>query len=198
LIRSFELNMEALLRPLLFALAALCALTSTASADTGQTAEATFYPLFMRGQLVGCQVAFSVIRQDDEFNSGNLTRANGLIVAYGPRADRMGAMLRLGVLSSSGRTFQPPERAFLLNGFRTNATETGDSFISDTPGFRVIPYALGETTVAAIFGLAENGLLELTYGMPGTSVDARVRVDLRDHPDVLQQWGECLLEALRE
>lgn len=177
---------------------ALCALAPTAIADTGQTAEATFYPLFMRGQLVGCQVAFSVIRQDDEFGGGELTRANGLIVAYGPRADRMGAMLRLGILSSSGSTFQPPERAFLISGFRTNAAETGDSFTSDTPGFRVIPYALGETTINAIFGLAENGLLEFIYGMPRTSVDARVRVDLRDHPEVLQQWGGCLLEALRE
>jgi hypothetical protein len=186
------------MRPLLSVLVALCAFTSTAFADTGQTAQANFYPLFMRGQLVGCQVAFSVIRQDDEFGAGELTRANGLIVAYGPRADRMGAMLRLGILNSSGQTFQAPERAFLANGFRTNAAETGESFLSDTPGFRVIPYALGETTLNAIFGMAEDGSLEIVYGMPRTSVDARVRVDLRAYPEVLQQWGECLLEALRE
>ena len=187
-----------MLRRLLGASVALCAIASTAAADTGQTAEATFYPLFMRGQLVGCQVGFSVIRQDDEFGGGEPTLANGLIAAYGPRADRMGAMLRLGVLNSAGQAFQPPERAFLVNGFRTNAAETGESFLSDTPGFRVIPYALGETTVDAIFGMAEDGSLEFVYGMPRTSVDARVRVDLRDYPEVLQQWGACLLEALRE
>lgn len=185
-------------RQILATLATLFLICSNAVADTGQTAEATFYPLFVQGRLVGCQVAFSVIRQDDEFSGGDLTRANGLLVVYGPRADRMGAMLRLGILNPSSQSFQPPERAFLVSGFRSNTAEAGAGFLSDTPGFRVFPYALGETTVNAVFSLASDGTLEFIYGMPRATVDARVRVDLGEHPQVLQQWSACLLEALRE
>lgn len=179
-------------------LLSLCVIATPANADTGRTVEATFYPLFMRGELVGCQVAFSVLRQDDEFGQGRLTTADGLLVAYGPRAEPMGSMLRLGVADAGTVNFRSPARAYLVSRFRTNAPETGDSFLSETPGFRVFPYGLGDITVEAIFGLAATGMLEFSYGMPGTRVDARVRVDLRHFPDVVRGWRECLLVAMPE
>lgn len=175
---------------------ALAAVTP-ARADTGETASATFYPLFVQGSLVGCQLAFSVRRRDEEFGQGRPTAFNGLLVFHGPRAERVGVLLRLGVADAPFQQFHPPERAFLLDGLQSNASEAGGSFLSDTAGFRVFTFEPGATTLSAITGLATDATLMLTYGMPGSIVDARVGVDLRDFPDVLQDWADCLVASLQ-
>lgn len=173
-------------------IACLVTLEAPAAADTGRTVRAEFFPAFLQGQLVGCQASFSVLRMDEEFSQGAPTLANGLIVVYGNRAERAGAMVRLGV-ASSDTDFSPPERAFLIRGFRTNAAEVGESFLSDATGFRVFPYALGDVTMEAVVSLATEQRLEIGYGMPGTIADARIEVDFSAYPEVTRAWSECVL-----
>lgn len=179
-------------RLLALMIAWLSLLSAPAAADTGRTIRAEFFPLFQQGQLVGCQATFAVLRMDEEFSQGALTLASGLIVVYGDLAPHAGAMLRLGI-SSSESDFAPPERAFLIRGFRTNAADLGESFLSDSVGFRAFPYALGDVTSESVVMLATEGRLEIAYGMPGTIADARIGVDFSEWPDVTQAWSECML-----
>ena len=61
-----------------------------------------------QGKLTGCQLAFSVLRSDKEFNNGNPALANGLIIF-----DIAGRLaIRLGVANDAAfERFVPPARA---------------------------------------------------------------------------------------
>lgn len=158
------------------------------------TAQARFFPAFSEGALIGCQVGFSVIRVDSEFSQSAPVVLNGLLVVY-ISGERSGAMLRLGAATESApNDFSPVARAFLVDGFRTNTADAGASFLSDEPGFRAFPFALGEVTVAVIGRALAEGRFAISYGMPGTTVDAPFEVDLSQHSDVYTQWLQCMDE----
>lgn len=162
------------------------------------TAEARFFPAFSQGQLIGCQVGFSVLRRDEEFNRGVPVLLNGLIVFYGANASQSGVALRLGTaLGSSPAEFHPVERAFLLDGMRTNADDAGNSFPSEDPGFRMFAFGLGEATSSAIGRSLTEGRFRIAYGLPDTVVDAIFDVDLGDHQEVQRQWMDCIGEVVR-
>lgn len=179
------------MRTLFFAIIVL--LSAPVAHAQSVTRQVRFYPAFQQGTLVGCQLGFSVLRFDTEFSAGQPILLNGLLVFYGERAGNTGAMLRLGVApGSSPNSFTPVGRAYLLDGLRTNVADSGASFLSDDPGFRVFPFGLGEVTANAIGRTFVERRLRISYGMPNTSVDAPFDVELSAHPDVAQQWQECV------
>lgn len=157
------------------------------------TRQIQFFPAFSEGSLVGCQIGFSVVRFDTEFSQGEPVLVNGLVVFYGEQSGHAGAMLRLGVAPADRpNEFTPVARAYLLDGLRTNASETGTSFLSDDVGFRVFPFALGEVTANAIGRSFTERRFRVSYGLPNTRVDAPFEINLGEHPTEAAQWEQCM------
>ena len=75
--------------------------------------DAGVYPVLQDGKLTGCQVVFTVARDDCEFNNGEQSVANGLVM-LSAKSDR--AALRIGV-SSDLKSFRPPARASFYSNF---------------------------------------------------------------------------------
>jgi hypothetical protein len=172
---------------------------SKAFAQTQTSAlAAEFYPLLVRGRLVGCQIAFSTVRLDHEFNGGAPTVVRGLLLFQGLDGERPGAMLRLGVRAFDEPDFVPPDRAYLMTGMQTNVADAGDSFLSDSVGFRAFPFALGQSTAEAIGQFTVEGTLRFSYGLPNTSVDATAGVDFSEQPRAFADWATCVQHVVQQ
>jgi hypothetical protein len=162
--------------------------------------KAEFYPFLVQGDLVGCQIAFTVIRSDNEYSAGKPVLVDGLLLFQGLKGNAPGAMIRLGVGTVVGGEirFAPPSRAFLMAGFNSNAQDAGGSFLSDSPGFRGFVFGLGERTAAAIGQFMGEGVLRFAYGLPNTSVDAPVAVDFSTQPSVFADWVSCMRQVVAD
>lgn len=178
------------MRVLLLLFLSLFAPFHQAHAQRHATDNLAFYPLFNSGELIGCQLAFSVLREDSEFSQGAIVRVNGLIVFYG-KHERPGVALRLGATRAGANNFTPVARGYLVRGLRTNAAELGSPFLSDDPSFRVFPFGLGDVTVEALGHSIARGQIEIAYGLEGSIVDARFLVDMRD-TEAWLDWSDCL------
>lgn len=147
------------------------------------------YPLLQDGRLTGCQVSFALARDDNEFNNGNPTVANGLIIFM---ADANKVALRLGV-SSNLEDFLPPDRASLYSGYRTNSDALLSTNPSSDPDFQLFVFGWYEST-SKIFGeFIKTGAIGITYGWKKSSIDARFTVNLNDVPEAYGEWSKCLL-----
>jgi hypothetical protein len=177
-------------------LLALAAIVSPSWADEGATRVARFYPMFETGQLVGCQIGFSVDRIDDEYAGGTPSMVNGLLVIrFDWRSGSPMPFMFVRLAVTYGGDFFAPERAYLRSGFRTNVSEARTSFPSEAGTMFVFDF--GEQTVEAFTQGMISGRFRLAYGMPDTQVDAMLAVDLSDHPHVLQDFRDCF-DALLE
>lgn len=173
---------------------ALISHVSTGGARAQETVSVNqeFYPLLQHGQLSGCQFAFAALRLDEEFSAGRPVYVAGLLLFYGWQDDRAGVMLRLGVgPPEPSSPLSPPERAYLVSGWETNASELANTFLSDSPGTRAFAFGLGDKTSTAIVSALVHERLEIAYGMPRTTVDARFIVEGAGSP-AFSEWSACV------
>ncbi len=157
------------------------------------TVTADFYPYLEQGRLNGCQVGFTVARDDNEYNGGRPVVVNGAVIVD-LKLDAM--MIRLGYSNNlDNLKFQPADRAYVLSGLKTNI----DSFLqagdSSEPGFRLFIYKLDDVAIAALANLSARGTIDVAYGPANTKVDARFVVDLQKFEKTQKDFANCMEEA---
>lgn len=181
--------MKRMLHSALMSCALVVAMPATAQ-TTDVTVASKFFTLMESGKLTGCQLGFSVLRADNEYNGGRPTLMNGLLVF---RASNNALMIRLGAaMDEELQKFHPPDQAYLFARFTSNMDEFSDSFLSDDPDFRMFAFAAADKTVSALVQLTLSGSADVGYRMPGMTVDARFTISISGNPDVAKSWGDCL------
>jgi len=169
--------------------ALLTTMASAAVAQVSITRAAEVYPLVQQGQLTGCQVSFSVLRSDEEYNGGRPALVNGLILFQ--LEGRVG--LRIGVANDARfERFIAPDRAYFFGSYKSNVMDYVDKFESSEQGFRVFLFGLGEATTDLLLGLLDTGRIEIMYAPAGGAVDARFVFDLASFEQPYSDYMECM------
>jgi hypothetical protein len=151
--------------------------------------DADVYPLLQDGKLTGCQVAFSVARNDHEFNNGKPSVVNGLVMLM-VHSDKLA--LRIGVTSDLEK-FRPPARASFYANFRSNSDALLSSSAASDPDFRLFVFGFSDSTSAVFESFVKTGSIGIIYGWEKSSIDARLTLDLSQSADAHREWSECLL-----
>lgn len=160
-----------------------------AEAQTSITREAMVYPLMQRGELTGCQVAFSVLRSDQEYNDGRPTLVNGLILFE--LEGQVG--LRIGVATDPTLSrFSPPDRAYFFGGYKSNIIDFADKFDSTDEGFRMFVFGLGDATADLLLKFLGTGTIDIMYAPAGGKVDARLTFDLASRGHAFSEYMDCM------
>ena len=138
------------------ALAGALALASPATAQEVESLQqVTVQPYFAEGRLQGCALNFDVAQRDDIYAAGAAVGVSGSFQVYNFGDGRFLALLKVGVVDLGG-SYQAPESAYLINGYATSAGEAvTDDMPSETEGFGLFGFSLGEQTTAAIIGLMD-------------------------------------------
>ena len=164
-----------------------------AVAQDSLTVGTKVYPVMESGKLTGCQLAFSVLRTDYEFNDRKPTLVNGLLVFYGSG----GVSLRLGSASDAGfKKFVPAERAFLYSDFKSNSEDFISRTLSSEEGFAFFVFELGNQTTNTILRLMDKGEAEILYAPKATIVDARFKIDLAAQAGTHMELVQCMGAAI--
>lgn len=175
------------------AFAVFCLLSQPAVAQDSLTVATKVYPLMQQGSLTGCQLAFSVVRVDREYSDGNPALANGLILF-----DTKGRVsVRLGVASDKEfEDFKPPARAYLYGQFKSNMIDFVSRADSSEKGFALFMFKLGDATTSLLLKLMDKGVIDVMYGPPNTTVDARFTIDLASQPEQYTEYMDCMTAAV--
>jgi hypothetical protein len=190
----------------------LALLVSTpARADSGTTLNAAVAPVIRAGSLEGCAINFDAVRQDTEYNRGELVYVSGSLNFLAIPGKVPWFSLKLGIKPLSGGAqaeYQKPADAYLLNGFTTNAAERITAFDGETPGFRIFGFKVGDEGMKAIEKVGETGKLHVGYAMRVGGMVAPLTIDLRmkrldlDNPSKSEtavsaplEWFDCMKAA---
>ncbi len=156
-------------------------------------------PYFANGRLQGCVVNFDVAQRDDIYAEGRAVGVSGSLSLYDFGGGRLMALLKLGFLELGG-SYQAPEAAYLLDGLRTTADELYPEQVpSETPGFGLFAFRLGEATSGVIGRLVAEGVLAFAYERIGGSsgVPVSLRISEESQRTSYNECVEALLEPYR-
>lgn len=164
-------------------------MTLQAVAQESLTVRTKVYPVMESGKLTGCQLSFSVLRTDYEFNDRKPTLVNGLLAFFVSG----GVSLRLGTASdASFENFVPAERAYLYSEFRSNSEDFISQALSSEEGFALFFFKLGDQTTSAILRLMDKGEAEILYAPKAATIDARFKIDLAAQADTHMEFMQCM------
>lgn len=172
-------------------LAVTAALLTSWATQERALQEVAIEPTYADGRLAGCGVRFLVVDRDEVYASGNVVGVSGSFHLYGSRDTSMVALLKIG-LSDAGGPFVAPSTAYLLNEFSTNADDALAPLASETPGYRLIIFNLGDATTDAIVSVGETGHLHFAYQREGGRSAVPVDVDLASTEGAHGRWIDCI------
>jgi hypothetical protein len=172
-----------------------------ALADEGITYATSVSPAFVDGALRGCSIVFDVLRRDPEYSRNAPVQVSGSLTLWSFENTDPRIGLKIGVSPLGGVAVQAPAQAYLVSEFGTNIKDKLGDEASDTPGFRMFAFVLGEDSFAALLPMIERGTFRFAYAMPGGSTGAVTAVDLNvssivDGKQVVDgkssdAWGRC-------
>jgi hypothetical protein len=181
------------------ALVGLAMLPGQAIAQTPPSIQETSVaPYFASGRLQGCSANFEITQRDPLYNENAPVHLSGSFQVYDFGQARVVAVLKLG-LFYGGQSFEAPTGAYLVDGFRTSVEDATEDLMSETPGFRLFGFRLGEVTALAIGSLAGFGELSFAYERGGGQSAVPVKMILQEDAQ-RQAWSDCfetLVETYR-
>lgn len=154
--------------------------------------EAEVVPRFADGQLQGCAVNFEIAQRDDIYAAGAAVGLSGSFQVYNFGGTRVMAMLKVGYLDLDAGMYAAPSQAYLVNGFATSVGEAMDPMPSETPGFGLFGFRLGDQTTASVVSIMETGTLSFAYQREGGMTGVPVTIDIGGEPEKIAQWADCI------
>ena len=149
-------------------------------------------PRFADGVLQGCAVNFDVAQRDDIYAKGEAVGVSGSFQVYNFGGSNIVSMLKLGYLDFGSSAYVAPDNAYMVNGFATSASEATEEIPSETPGFGLFGFRIGDQITATIVGLMESGKMTFAYQRDGGMTGVPVQVDLGMAADRNEKWSECI------
>lgn len=160
-----------------------------------QTVRVEVNPRFINGVHASCEVSFDVIVMDTAYHGGMPVAASGSLSFYNwPDQSRVFVGLKLGI-SPDGATYTPPTTAYLVNGYKTNASEQLSRTPAENPQFALFAFDVdGEQTLDGVFNIGGKGSLTLAYTMGRGSMPSTFPVEISN--DHAGKWSECFTNLI--
>lgn len=165
--------------------------TPTFAQPRSRTLEVSTGPLFIEGELVGCETTFMAAfptrqnRLEDTFAGGSVT-----VLTTETNALLMG--LKLTVVPDYEGDGVAPTSVYLLNGSSTNAADLVREMDAE-PGFSLYSYAFNDQTLSAVVGIG-LGWLNVGYTLPGDGIAQTFEVVIPAAEAA--QFDECMVTLL--
>ncbi len=149
-------------------------------------------PRFADGRLQGCGVVFQHIERDMLYAGGEPVLLDGSFQIYNFGPGQVSAMLKLGFLDDQSGGHVAPSSAYMVNGFATSAGEANHQMQSDTPGFALFSFRIGEQITNSIVSIMDSGKLSFAYQREGGMGGVPVTIDMSGEPEKIAQWADCI------
>ncbi|MCL4673278.1 MAG: hypothetical protein KJZ64_10160 [Sphingomonadaceae bacterium] len=161
--------------------ALMLAIPANAEQSQTITMSSRVAPQYVEGALVGCRIGFEVIRNDPEYSAGEVVYLTGSLGLNAFEGEQPIFTFKLGTTTLGAHsTFTPPAEVYLVDGYRTNASEFISSVEGDDAGFRLFAYTAGDASMAAALqSIIQDQRFVFTYAMQPGGLGANVPVDLR-------------------
>jgi len=175
--------------------AAVYSLAGAASAQAelpSSIQEVEVVPRFADGALQGCAVNFQVLHRDTMYAAGEPVLLDGSLQVYNFGSGQISAVLKLGLLDIAGGLHIAPSQTYLVNGFATSIGEQNGRMPSDTPGFGLFSFRIGDQVTASIVSIMDTGKFSLAYQREGGSGGVPIEIDMSQAPEQISTWVECI------
>ncbi|RZJ46013.1 MAG: hypothetical protein EON86_00140 [Brevundimonas sp.] len=154
--------------------------------------EVAVVPRFADGVLQGCAVNFQVIQYDTMYAGGRPVLLDGSFQIYNFGSGRVSALLKLGFIDETGGAHTAPSSAYLVNGLVTSADEALHQMGSETPGFGLFGFRMGEQVTNSIVRIMDTGKFSFAYQREGGSGGVPIEIDMSQSPEKVSSWSECI------
>jgi len=154
--------------------------------------ELAVVPRFADGALQGCAVNFQVIQHDTMYAGGRPVLLDGSFQIYNFGSGRVSAVLKLGFMDEIGGAHTAPSNAYLVNGLLTSADEFQHQMGSETPGFGLFGFRIGEQVTNSIVSIMDTGKFSFAYQREGGSGGVVIEIDMSQSPEKVLRWSECI------
>ncbi len=158
--------------------------------------EVAIAPRFADGVLQGCAVNFQILERDTMYAAGAPVLVDGSFQIYNFGPGRVSAVLKLGLMDASGGRYVAPSQAYMVNGFATSRGEANHQMPSETPGFTLFSFSIGEQITNSIVGIIETGKLSFAYQREGGMGGVPITVDMSETPQKITDWSNCIKTLL--
>ncbi|WP_426051715.1 hypothetical protein [Brevundimonas sp. SL161] len=154
--------------------------------------EVAVVPRFADGVLQGCAVNFQVIQYDTMYAGGRPVLLDGSFQIYNFGPGRVSAVLKLGFIDEIGGAHTAPSDAYLVNGLATSVDEAQHQMGSETSGFGLFGFRLGEQVTNSIVRIMTAGKFSFAYQREGGSGGVPIEIDMSQSPEKVSDWSECI------
>jgi hypothetical protein len=126
------------------------------------------------------------------YAAGQPVFVDGSFQVYNFGNGRLNALLKLGLRDISSGAFVAPSKAYIVNGFSTSVDEQINQMPSETPGFTLFGFSIGDQITASIANITVNGKFTFAYQREGGSGGVPIEIDISQTPEKVAAWTDCL------
>lgn len=151
-------------------------------------------PIFGDGRLKSCALNFQAAQQTTFYGDGRTIGIDGSANIYHFGGGQMSLLIKSTIINGPSPGLQPTETAYLISGLKTNAADSVRTQPSETPGYTLTGFDIGQATTDAIAGIIRSRVLTVGVVPKNAATSITSRFDLDD--ETATTWSSCVSELI--